>query len=36
MDAKFSPFLKLVGVGKKARTEHEGHELLKLGYNHKV
>ncbi|KAG2601129.1 hypothetical protein PVAP13_5KG545600 [Panicum virgatum] len=35
MEAKFSRFLKLVGVGFKARSEHEGRKLfLKLGYSH--
>uniref|UniRef100_A0A453PJF7 Large ribosomal subunit protein uL6 alpha-beta domain-containing protein n=5 Tax=Triticinae TaxID=1648030 RepID=A0A453PJF7_AEGTS len=37
MEAKFFRFLKLVGVGFKARTEREGRELfLKLGYSHEV
>uniref|UniRef100_A0A0E0P0N8 Ribosomal protein L6 alpha-beta domain-containing protein n=1 Tax=Oryza rufipogon TaxID=4529 RepID=A0A0E0P0N8_ORYRU len=35
MEAKVFRFLKLVGVGFKARTEREGRELfLKLGYSH--
>uniref|UniRef100_A0ACD6AJX1 Uncharacterized protein n=1 Tax=Avena sativa TaxID=4498 RepID=A0ACD6AJX1_AVESA len=37
MESKFFRFLKLVGVGFKARTECEGRELfLKLGYSHEV
>ncbi|KAG8062414.1 hypothetical protein GUJ93_ZPchr0003g18409 [Zizania palustris] len=37
MEAKVFRFLKLVGVGFKARTECEGRELfLKLGYSHEV
>ncbi|CAM0875048.1 unnamed protein product [Alopecurus aequalis] len=37
MDAKFFWFLRLVGVGYKARTERQGRELfLKLGYSHEV
>jgi len=37
MEAMFTRFLKLIGVGFKARSEREGRELfLKLGYNHKV
>ncbi|EMS49631.1 hypothetical protein CFC21_064738 [Triticum aestivum] len=37
MESKFFRFLKLVGVGFKARTEGEGRELfLKLGYSHEV
>jgi large subunit ribosomal protein L6 len=37
MEAKFFRFLKLVGVGFKARTEQGGRELfLKLGYSHEV
>uniref|UniRef100_A0A453H9H2 Uncharacterized protein n=1 Tax=Aegilops tauschii subsp. strangulata TaxID=200361 RepID=A0A453H9H2_AEGTS len=35
MESKFFRFLKLVGVGFKARTEQGGRELfLKLGYSH--
>uniref|UniRef100_A0ACD5YLG6 Uncharacterized protein n=1 Tax=Avena sativa TaxID=4498 RepID=A0ACD5YLG6_AVESA len=35
MELKFFRFLKLVGVGFKARKECEGRELfLKLGYSH--
>ncbi|XP_020255329.1 uncharacterized protein LOC109832335 [Asparagus officinalis] len=37
MESKFFRFLKIVGVGFKARTEAEGRQLfLKLGYSHKV
>jgi large subunit ribosomal protein L6 len=37
MEAKFFRFLKIVGVGFKARSESQGHELfLKLGYWHEV
>jgi large subunit ribosomal protein L6 len=37
MEAKFFRFLKIVGVGYKARAEAEGHLLfLKLGYSHEV
>ncbi|XP_030529431.1 60S ribosomal protein L6, mitochondrial-like [Rhodamnia argentea] len=37
MDAKFFRFLKIVGVGFKARAEAEGCLLyLKLGYSHEV
>jgi len=37
MEAKFFRFLKLVGVGFKARAEAEGRLLyLKLGYSHEV
>uniref|UniRef100_A0A0E0LW40 Large ribosomal subunit protein uL6 alpha-beta domain-containing protein n=1 Tax=Oryza punctata TaxID=4537 RepID=A0A0E0LW40_ORYPU len=37
MEAKFFRYLKLVGVGYKARTEREGRELfLKFGYSHEV
>ncbi|XP_062203152.1 large ribosomal subunit protein uL6m-like [Phragmites australis] len=37
MEAKFFRFLKLVGVGFKARSECQGRELfLKLGYSHEV
>jgi large subunit ribosomal protein L6 len=37
MESKFFQFLKLVGVGFKARTESQGRELfLKLGYSHEV
>ncbi|KAL6622733.1 hypothetical protein ACP70R_018710 [Stipagrostis hirtigluma subsp. patula] len=37
MEAKFFRFLKLVGVGFKARSERGGRELfLKLGYSHEV
>nr|CAD1827159.1 unnamed protein product [Ananas comosus var. bracteatus] len=37
MEAKFFRFLKIVGVGFKARTESEGRQLfLKLGYSHEV
>ncbi|KAM0910810.1 hypothetical protein ACQ4PT_013929 [Festuca glaucescens] len=37
MESKFFRFLKLVGVGFKARTECQGRELfLKLGYSHEV
>ena len=37
MEAKFFRFLKLVGVGFKARSESQGRELfLKLGYSHEV
>ncbi|KAJ1274988.1 hypothetical protein BS78_05G101900 [Paspalum vaginatum] len=37
MEAKFFRFLKLVGVGFKARSESKGRELLlKLGYSHEV
>uniref|UniRef100_A0A804IM29 Ribosomal protein L6 alpha-beta domain-containing protein n=1 Tax=Musa acuminata subsp. malaccensis TaxID=214687 RepID=A0A804IM29_MUSAM len=35
MEAKIFRFLKIVGVGFKARTEAEGRQLfLKLGYSH--
>ncbi|KAK1644444.1 hypothetical protein QYE76_062249 [Lolium multiflorum] len=37
MEARFFRFLKLVGVGFKARTEREGRELfLKVGFSHEV
>ncbi|GAV70259.1 Ribosomal_L6 domain-containing protein [Cephalotus follicularis] len=37
MEAKFFRFLKIVGVGYKARAEVEGSLLyLKLGYSHEV
>lgn len=37
MEAKFFRFLKIVGVGFKARAEAEGRLLyLKLGYSHEV
>uniref|UniRef100_A0A7C9CUQ5 Large ribosomal subunit protein uL6 alpha-beta domain-containing protein n=1 Tax=Opuntia streptacantha TaxID=393608 RepID=A0A7C9CUQ5_OPUST len=37
MEAKFFRFLKIVGVGFKARAESEGRRLfLKLGYSHEV
>uniref|UniRef100_A0ACD5WCX0 Uncharacterized protein n=1 Tax=Avena sativa TaxID=4498 RepID=A0ACD5WCX0_AVESA len=37
MEARFFRFLRLVGVGFKARTEREGRELfLKLGFSHEV
>ncbi|GAV89864.1 Ribosomal_L6 domain-containing protein [Cephalotus follicularis] len=37
MEAKFFRFLKIVGVGYKARAEAEGRLLyLKLGYSHLV
>jgi len=37
MEAKVFRFLKLVGVGFKARSESQGRELfLKLGYSHEV
>ncbi|KAJ0041294.1 hypothetical protein Pint_28291 [Pistacia integerrima] len=37
MEAKFFRFLKIVGVGYKARAESEGRLLfLKLGYSHEV
>ncbi|CAK9168809.1 unnamed protein product [Ilex paraguariensis] len=37
MEAKFFRFLKIVGVGFKARAELEGRLLyLKLGYSHEV
>lgn len=37
MEAKFFRFLKIVGVGFKARAEAEGRMLyLKLGYSHEV
>jgi large subunit ribosomal protein L6 len=37
MEAKFFRFLKVVGVGFKARTESAGRQLfLKLGYSHEV
>ncbi|CAA0833853.1 ribosomal protein L6 family protein [Striga hermonthica] len=37
MEAKFFRFLKIVGVGFKARAESEGRLLyLKLGYSHLV
>ncbi|KAL6842157.1 hypothetical protein ACP4OV_028136 [Aristida adscensionis] len=37
MEANFVRFLKLVGVGFKARSERGGRELfLKLGYSHEV
>ncbi|KAG1341878.1 60S ribosomal protein L6, mitochondrial-like [Cocos nucifera] len=37
MEAKFFRFLKIVGVGFRARTEAEGRQLfLKLGYSHEV
>ncbi|KAI8542466.1 hypothetical protein RHMOL_Rhmol08G0139800 [Rhododendron molle] len=37
MEAKFFRFLKIVGVGFKARVESEGRLLyLKLGYSHEV
>ncbi|URD98430.1 60S ribosomal protein L6 [Musa troglodytarum] len=37
MEAKKFRFLKIVGVGFKARTEVEGRQLfLKLGYSHEV
>ncbi|KAL6001560.1 60S ribosomal protein L6 [Asimina triloba] len=37
MEAKFFRFLKIVGVGFKARAEVEGRMLyLKLGYSHEV
>ncbi|MBA0684832.1 hypothetical protein Goshw_026927 [Gossypium schwendimanii] len=37
MEAKFFRFLKIVGVGYKARAEAEGRLLfLKLGYSHEV
>ncbi|KAM1793836.1 hypothetical protein ACFX11_034379 [Malus domestica] len=37
MEAKFFRFLKIVGVGYKARAEAEGRMLyLKLGYSHEV
>ncbi|CAL9072810.1 unnamed protein product [Musa acuminata var. zebrina] len=37
MEAKNVRFLKIVGVGFKARTEAEGRQLfLKLGYSHEV
>lgn len=37
MEAKFFRFLKIVGVGFKARAESEGRLLfLKLGYSHEV
>jgi large subunit ribosomal protein L6 len=37
MEAKFFRFLKLVGVGFKARSKSQGRELfLKLGYSHEV
>ncbi|XP_057501790.1 60S ribosomal protein L6, mitochondrial-like [Actinidia eriantha] len=37
MEAEFFRFLKIVGVGFKARAEPEDHLLyLKLGYSHEV
>ncbi|CAN4080063.1 unnamed protein product [Withania somnifera] len=37
MEAKFFRFLKIVGVGFKARAESEGRLLyLKLGYSHEI
>lgn len=37
MEAKFFHFLKVVGIGFKARAEAEGRLLyLKLGYSHEV
>ncbi|KAG0451587.1 hypothetical protein HPP92_015693 [Vanilla planifolia] len=37
VEAKFFRFLKIVGVGFKARTESQGRQLfLKLGYSHEV
>ncbi|KAJ4757230.1 50S ribosomal protein L6 [Rhynchospora pubera] len=37
MEAKFFRFLRVVGVGFKARTESAGRQLfLKLGYSHEV
>ncbi|XP_054781166.1 60S ribosomal protein L6, mitochondrial [Prosopis cineraria] len=37
MEAKFFRFLKIVGVGYKARAESQGRLLyLKLGYSHEV
>ncbi|CAA6672182.1 unnamed protein product [Spirodela intermedia] len=37
MESKFFRFLKVVGVGYKARAEAEGRLLLlKLGYSHEV
>ncbi|GMH30144.1 hypothetical protein Nepgr_031987 [Nepenthes gracilis] len=37
MEAKFFRFLKIVGVGFKARAESDGRLLyLKLGYSHEV
>lgn len=37
MESKFFRFLKIVGVGFKARTEEEGRVLfLKLGFSHEV
>ncbi|KAL8137702.1 hypothetical protein V2J09_003703 [Rumex salicifolius] len=37
MEAKFFRFLKIVGVGFKARAEAEGRTLfLKLGYSHEI
>nr|XP_019710657.1 uncharacterized protein LOC109506656 [Elaeis guineensis] len=37
MEGKFFRFLKIVGVGFRARTESEGRQLfLKLGYSHEV
>ncbi|PKU59719.1 uncharacterized protein LOC110116188 [Dendrobium catenatum] len=37
VEAKFFRFLKIVGVGFKARTESEGRQLfLRLGYSHEV
>lgn len=37
MEAKFFRFLKVVGIGFKARAETEGRLLyLKLGYSHEV
>ncbi|GAB2215413.1 hypothetical protein Droror1_Dr00019797 [Drosera rotundifolia] len=37
MEAKYFRFLKIVGVGIKARAESEGRLLLlKLGYSHEV
>ncbi|CAN6446495.1 unnamed protein product [Victoria cruziana] len=37
LEAKFFKFLKIVGVGFKARAEAEGRLLyLKLGYSHEV
>ncbi|RRT78268.1 hypothetical protein BHE74_00024130 [Ensete ventricosum] len=37
MEAKFFRFLKIVGVGFKARCEADGRQLfLKLGYSHEV
>ncbi|KAG6766810.1 hypothetical protein POTOM_027984 [Populus tomentosa] len=37
MESKFFRFLKIVGVGYKARAEAEGRLLfLKLGYSHEV